>query len=78
MGWSVAGVVAGVTLLGLIDVPYLRKMRSRKETWVYIVLMLSALTLNVLWILDVPLPNPVEYITAIYKPLSNWLYGLLK
>ncbi|MBO9607251.1 MAG: hypothetical protein J7639_14920 [Paenibacillaceae bacterium] len=78
MGWSITGVVAGVALLGLLDAPYLRKTKSRKETWLYIVIMLSGLTMTVLWILDVPLPNPVEYITALYKPLSNWLYGLLK
>lgn len=78
MVWSITGVIAGVALLGLFDAPYLRKTGSREETWTYIVMMLSGLTLNVLWVLDVPLPNPVEYINALYKPLSNWLYGLLK
>ncbi|UFJ39833.1 hypothetical protein LOK74_17525 [Brevibacillus humidisoli] len=75
-------IIAGIVLVGvviaLIEVPRLVRNRHRKELWVFSCLLLFGVGLGIAKSLDVEIPNPLDWITALYKPANDLLTGLLK
>ncbi|MGO4270332.1 hypothetical protein AB4Z22_10860 [Paenibacillus sp. TAF58] len=76
--WSVAGIVAVTIAIIMIEVPSLRRKQLRKEIWIFSILLLFGLGLSIAKSLQVKIPNPVDWITVVYKPLSDALLALLK
>ncbi|BCG61598.1 hypothetical protein [Paenibacillus sp. URB8-2] len=55
------------------DIPQLIKKKQRKDLIVYVVLILAGLTLSILALLHVHLPNPTKGVEAVLKPLGSLL-----
>lgn len=60
-----------------IDAPVLIKKRMWRELAAFSVLLIIGMVYSYGQVLDLPLPNPTDYITAIFKPVSQYLEKLL-
>lgn len=75
---AIAGILAAAVLIALMEVPSLMRKRYKKEMWVFCILLLLGTGLSIAQSLDMNIPNPFDWITAVYKPLSDSVERLLK
>ncbi|MFH5185800.1 hypothetical protein ACHHV8_25845 [Paenibacillus sp. TAB 01] len=76
--WVVIGIFIAASGIIAIDVPYLRSQGLRKELWVFSFLLLIGVGLNLaLFVLHWAIPNPLDLIIFVYKPVSRLVFGLL-
>ncbi|MFD2442840.1 hypothetical protein ACFSO7_02370 [Bacillus sp. CGMCC 1.16607] len=75
---AVAGILVIVAIIIAIDVPPLLRKKLKKELWIFSILLLIGIVLSVAQVLEMKIPNPLEWIIAIYQPLSNMIDQLLK
>ncbi|MFB5284506.1 hypothetical protein [Peribacillus sp. Hz7] len=75
---AVAGILLIVAVIIAIDVPPLLRKKLKKELWIFSILLLFGTALSIAQALNIKIPNPIDWITAIYKPLSDMLEKLLK
>ncbi|MED3691183.1 hypothetical protein P4534_20675 [Peribacillus butanolivorans] len=75
---AVAGILVIVAIIIAIDVPILLRKKLKKELWVFSVILLFGTALSIAQALNIKIPNPLDWITAIYKPLSDMIEKLLK
>lgn len=76
--WAIMGVLATGMLVTALEAPYLWRKRLYKELILFGLLLLAGVLLGVLQSLGVPIPNPLDAITLLYKPASDWLVAILK
>lgn len=76
--WYVFGIIMVSIGITIYEVPNLLKKNSKKELVVFSILLILALALSIAEILYEDLPNPLDGITMIYKPVSDFLFDLLK
>lgn len=76
--WPIVGILAVAILVIYIEVPSLLKKKQTKELWVFSVLLFIGVVLSILESLQIELPNPLDAITFIYKPFSDFIFGLLE
>ncbi|MEW9671863.1 hypothetical protein [Ammoniphilus sp. 3BR4] len=76
--WTIAGILAIGVIIVLIEVPSLLKKNHRKDLWVFSILFLFGVALNILDKMDVPIPNPFKGITAIFHPYGEMISQLFK
>ena len=74
--------IAAVIFAGLIfkwDKSFLKKeTTSIKENMIHLVFSVIAISLTLLYLFDVPLPNPTEAVKWIYEPFAQPLRNLLE
>ncbi|MFJ8257522.1 hypothetical protein ACIQ4Z_09520 [Peribacillus asahii] len=75
---AVAGILLIVVVIIAIDVPPLLRKKFKKELWIFSIFLLFGTALSIAQALNIKIPNPIDWITAIYKPLSDMLEKLLK
>jgi hypothetical protein len=75
---AVAGILVIVGVIIAIDVPSLLRKKEKKELWVFFILLLIGTSLSIAQALQIKIPNPVDWITIIYQPLSDLIETLLK
>lgn len=75
---AIAGILAAALGIAMIEVPSLLRKNLRKELWVFSILLLFATGLSIAKRLHVKIPNPLDWIAAVYKPFSDALSGLLQ
>ncbi|RKN86081.1 hypothetical protein [Paenibacillus ginsengarvi] len=73
---AVFGILAAGTAILLIEMPFLQK-GSKKEKWTFAITLVFALGLAIAKSVRAPLPNPLDLIAYLYKPLSDWVYNKL-
>ncbi|MEF3310133.1 hypothetical protein PV433_14650 [Paenibacillus sp. GYB004] len=73
----VASIIASTVLIALLEAPALWRKQSWKELWTVCVLLLAGTLLSVAQALHMPIPNPVGWITVIFKPVSEVVTRLL-
>ncbi|WP_276356796.1 hypothetical protein [Cohnella caldifontis] len=56
-----------------IEVPRLRRRKAVPELWSFSVLLVLAASAGIAQILHVPLPNPLDLIFYLFRPISDWL-----
>jgi hypothetical protein len=76
--WGVAGIVVTGSVIAYIEVPYLVRKKLFRELLLFSALLSFGVTVSILEALRIQLPNPLDWITAIYKPISDTLFGMLK
>lgn len=75
---AVAGILVIVAVIIAIDVPPLLRKKLKKELWIFSILLLFGTALSIAQALNMKIPNPLDWITAIYKPFSDMIEKLLK
>ncbi|WHZ56134.1 hypothetical protein [Metabacillus hrfriensis] len=75
---AVAGILVIAGVIIAIDVPSLLRKKEKKELWVFFILLLIGISLSIAQALHIEIPNPVDWITVIYQPLSDLIETLLK
>lgn len=73
-----AGILIAAVIIMIIEVPSLLKKRQKKELWVFGILLLLGTGLSIAESLQVDIPNPLDGIAIVYKPFSDFLFGLLE
>ncbi|MEC0276126.1 hypothetical protein [Peribacillus frigoritolerans] len=68
---AVAGILVIVAVIIAIDVPHLLREKLKKELWVFSILLLFGTVLSIAQALNIKIPNPLDWVTAIFKPLSD-------
>ncbi|MBO1515439.1 hypothetical protein [Metabacillus bambusae] len=76
--WVIAGILLVATLIIVLEVPPLLEKKQKKESWVFSLLLLFGVGLSIAESLDLNIPNPLDWIAIIYKPLSDLIMSLLK
>ncbi|MFN2747453.1 MULTISPECIES: hypothetical protein [Bacillus] len=75
-------VVLGIPLIAgliiLLELPTLWKKKQKKEIWVFSLLLALAVALCITEGLGVELPNPLDWLAVIYKPLGDAIMTLLQ
>ncbi|WP_408007522.1 hypothetical protein ACJROX_22950 [Pseudalkalibacillus sp. A8] len=74
----IAGILLVAILIIVLEVPPLWKKKQKKELWVFSLLLLFGVGLSIAESLDLNIPNPLDWIATIYKPLSDLIMSLLK
>ncbi len=77
MWWSIAGILAVAVLIAAIEIPSLRKKKSKKDTWAFSLLLLLGTGLSIAQGLQAHIPNPLDWMAAIFQPLGNWMKSTL-
>ncbi|NBD25173.1 hypothetical protein [Paenibacillus glycinis] len=57
--------------------PKLKRRKQLKELWLSASILVFALGLSVAQSFHAPIPNPLDWITAIYKPMSKVVLSAL-
>lgn len=78
MIWKIAGVLFLAILISLMEVPHLLKKNLKKELWVFLSLLFIGVSLGIARSLDLELPSPLDFITAIYRPISDAIFQVLQ
>ncbi|MBN8210420.1 hypothetical protein JI666_16825 [Bacillus sp. NTK071] len=73
-------LIIGIIILAfsIVEIPEFRKNKKKKELWTYSILLLIGYPLLVAQIIHVHLANPLDLITFVYKPMSQFLFALLR
>lgn len=70
-------LVLSITII-LFEAPSLLRKKQKKDLLVFVFLLLLGSGLNIAEVLNVVIPNPLELITTLYKPLSDSIFGLFE
>lgn len=75
---SIAGILAIVAIIIAIDVPPLWRNKLIKELWVFSVLLLLATVVGLAQALHYKIPNPLDLMIIVYKPVADMVNIWLK
>jgi hypothetical protein len=75
--WNISGILAVTALIAILDVPQLWKKKLVKELWVFAILLLAGAGLSFTLAMNAPIPNPLDLLEWIYKPISDAAMKLL-
>ena len=64
-------IIIIASLISLYEIPRLLKKELKKEIFIYSLLLIIAVGLGILYSLDIKIPNPLEGLTSIYKPINK-------
>lgn len=78
MLWKIAGIIFLAILIAIIEVPGLLKKKLKKELWVFLFLLSIGFGLGLARSMNIEIPSPLNAIIFIYKPISDWIFQLLK
>ncbi|AZN41302.1 hypothetical protein [Paenibacillus albus] len=73
MIWIAFLVAAGAVIY---EYPRLRRARQFKELTVFTIIIVCGLMLSIALKKHLPIPNPLDFITAVYKPMSRVLLSV--
>jgi hypothetical protein len=76
--WTIIGILAAAIAIGFIEVPSLWKNGQKRELWAFSFLLLTGTGLGIAKTLQIHIPNPLDWMAVIYKPFSDFLFGILK
>jgi hypothetical protein len=74
--WSIAGILIVTLFIAAIEIPSL--LGKKKELWVFSFLLLLGSGLSIAQSLHANISNPLDWMTFIYQPFSNWITSALK
>ena len=76
--WAISGILAAAGAIFIIEAPALFKRQFIKEVWAFSILLAVGTVLSIMLSLQVKLPNPLDWITALYRPFSDLLKNTLE
>lgn len=75
--WAIASILT-VGVIAWIEIPSLLKKKRIKELCVFSVLLLIGVGLSISQSLQLNIPNPLDWINVVFKPLNDAIFGILK
>lgn len=74
--WGVIGII--VVAIGIVayEAPILARKKLIKEIWVFSILLIFGVFISILNILRIDIPNPLNFLTNIYKPINNFISSI--
>lgn len=77
--WSVFLILIITFMIFLFEMPKLKKQQNyTKDLFAFLGLLSIGCILSIFQSIDVPIPNPLDGIVFIYKPISDFFFALLK
>ncbi|MBP1155543.1 MULTISPECIES: hypothetical protein [unclassified Paenibacillus] len=76
--WVITGILAAGIVIAVFEVPPLLKRKLKKELFVFLFLLVFGMGLSIAQVMHVNIPNPLDWIKVVYKPLSDVIYGMLQ
>lgn len=76
--WAIIGILLTIAVILIMEVPPLLKAKMKKELWVFLISLLFGTVLSIAKSLQMDIPNPADWLAVIFKPFSDFLFGLLK
>jgi hypothetical protein len=76
--WAITGIVVTASLMVILEVPPLLKAKLKRELWLFSILLLLGTLLSIAKYLQIPIPNPLDMLYVIFKPMSDLLISFLK
>jgi hypothetical protein len=76
--WAIAGILLSGCFIAVIEAPYLIQKKLKKELCIFFLLLLTGMAVCILQSLRLKLPNPLDWITAMYEPFSEFVFDMLK
>ncbi len=76
--WAITGIVVTASLMVILEVPPLLKAKLKRELWLFSILLLLGTLLSIAKYLQIPIPNPLDMLYVIFKPMSDLLFSFLK
>lgn len=76
--WAIVGIIIVHALIIWMEVPTLLRNNERKELVGFSILLFIGFVLSILESTTIELPNPLDFVTFIYKPVSDFVNGLLE
>jgi len=73
--WKVIFVLMITAAIIAIEWRSLMKRKHRGELWAFALLCMFGTGLGIAKALRLPIPNPLDWITVLYEPLSSLIYG---
>ncbi|MBB6735308.1 hypothetical protein H7C18_30780 [Cohnella sp. CBP 2801] len=74
--WAIAGLLAAAGICAAIELPSLAG--HKKDLWIFTLLLLLGTPLSIAAALKAPIPNPLDWIAAVYRPIGNWMKNLFE
>ena len=68
---AIVGILIISAVIIAIDVPPLVRKKRKKELWIFSTLLLFGTVLSIALARGVHIPNPLDFITWIFKPFSE-------
>ncbi|WP_248928071.1 hypothetical protein [Paenibacillus hamazuiensis] len=76
--WPITGILAVSALIAFMEVPAMRRKNMKKELWVFFALLLLGTGLSIAQVMRVRIPNPLDWIAYIFKPMNDAIFSILK
>ncbi|WCN38281.1 hypothetical protein [Aneurinibacillus uraniidurans] len=77
--WGIVLVIVLIAVVkALIEVPALVRKKQKKELWVFFLFLILGTGLSIAQFSHMRIPNPLDLLTSMYKPLSNVIRNVLK
>ncbi|WFD09644.1 hypothetical protein [Tepidibacter hydrothermalis] len=76
--WYILGILTVSIGITLYEVPYLLKKNLKRESWAFFILLIFGIILSIVESLNISISNPLDWLTFIYKPFTDFILGLLK
>jgi hypothetical protein len=74
--WVIAGLLATAGICTAIELPSL--IGHKKDLWTFFLLLIMGTALCIAAAMKVHIPNPLDWIAAVYQPIGNWMQSLFK
>jgi len=65
------GILLVATVIVFIEVPSLLEKKQKKELIVFSILLFIGVTLSILRAFGINIPNPLDLLTFIFKPMND-------
>lgn len=76
--WFLLGILAVSAVLCVSDIPALRRNGSRSEKFLFYILLVIGIGLNLAFSLGVKLPNPLVGWLILMKPIGKWIMDVFQ
>jgi len=71
------GILLITAIIILVEVPHMKKKKQKRDLWVFSLLLLCGFCLGIAEAFELTIPNPLDWISFVYKPVSDIIYGAL-
>jgi hypothetical protein len=72
----IAGILETAGICAAIEIPSLTG--HKKDLWVFSLLLMLGTALCIAATLKANIPNPLDWIAAVYQPFGSWMQSLFK